>query len=76
MSFVVGIVSVRNTLVLGDRVARMLRKEMYANLGFTPSGFTPTFESKLSNQFLTYTNFLSDRFGKSTEDYDDSGDEK
>uniref|UniRef100_A0AAV1U3F4 N(6)-adenine-specific DNA methyltransferase 2 n=1 Tax=Peronospora matthiolae TaxID=2874970 RepID=A0AAV1U3F4_9STRA len=56
--------------------ARMLRKEMHANLGFTPSGFTPTFESKLSNQFLTYTNYLSDRFGKSTEDYDDSGDEK
>ncbi|CAI5723822.1 unnamed protein product [Peronospora destructor] len=56
--------------------ARMLRKDIYANLGFTPSGFTPTFESKLSNQFLTYTNYISDRFGESTEDFEDFDDEK
>ncbi|CAH0480667.1 unnamed protein product [Peronospora belbahrii] len=56
--------------------ARMLRKEIYAELGFTPSGFTPTFESKLSNQFLTYTNYSSDRFGESNEEFEDSDDKK
>ncbi|CAI5741990.1 unnamed protein product [Hyaloperonospora brassicae] len=57
--------------------ARMLRQDIDANLGFKPSGFTPTFASKLSNQFLTYTNYTSDRFGPSAEDFgDSSGDEK
>jgi hypothetical protein len=53
----------------------MLRKDIYADLGFTPSGFTPTFESKLSNQFLTYTNYRSERFGESAEDFGASDDE-
>lgn len=53
----------------------MLRKPIYQNLGFKPSGFYPTFESKLSNQFLTYTNYESARFGPCTEDYGDSDDE-
>ena len=57
------------------QTARTLRHDMYANLGFTPTGFTPTFESKLSNQFLTYTNYVSDRFGESTEDFADSDDD-
>lgn len=57
--------------------ARMLRQDIEANLGFKPSGFTPTFESKLSNLFLTYTNYTSDRFGQSAEDFGDlDGDEK
>ncbi|KAG6616361.1 N(6)-adenine-specific DNA methyltransferase 2 [Phytophthora cinnamomi] len=56
--------------------AHMLRKDIYADLGFTPSGFTPTFESKLSNQFLTYTNYCSERFGESTEDFGSSDDEE
>ncbi|RQM08942.1 hypothetical protein DD237_008322 [Peronospora effusa] len=56
--------------------ARMLRKDIFADLNFTPSGFTPTFESKLSNQFLTYTNYVSDRFGESTENFEDSDNEK
>ncbi|POM80409.1 N(6)-adenine-specific DNA methyltransferase, partial [Phytophthora palmivora] len=55
--------------------ARMLRKDIYADLGFTPSSFKPTFESKLSNQFLTYTNYRSKRFGESTEDFGDSDEE-
>ncbi|KUF82290.1 N(6)-adenine-specific DNA methyltransferase 2 [Phytophthora nicotianae] len=49
--------------------------DIYADLGFTPSGFTPTFESKLSNQFLTYTNYRSERFGESTENFGDSDEE-
>lgn len=53
----------------------MLRKDIYADLGFTPSGFAPTFESKLSNQFLTYINYASERFGASSEDFVDSDDE-
>ncbi|CEG38745.1 n-adenine-specific dna methyltransferase 2 [Plasmopara halstedii] len=52
--------------------ARMLRKQIYTELGFTPSGFVPTFESKLSNPFLTYTNYHSERFGKIAEVFDDS----
>lgn len=52
--------------------ARVLRKQIYAELGFTPSGFVPTFESKLSNQFLTYTNYRSERFGESTDDFENS----
>ncbi|KAL4161043.1 hypothetical protein PRNP1_001600 [Phytophthora ramorum] len=55
--------------------ARMLRKDIYADLGFTPSGFVPTFESKLSNQFLTYTNYHSERFGESTEGFGSSDNE-
>lgn len=53
----------------------MLRKDIYEDLGFTPSGFTPTFESKLSNQFLTYTNYASERFGPSSEEFGDSDNE-
>ncbi|KDO30290.1 hypothetical protein SPRG_19836 [Saprolegnia parasitica CBS 223.65] len=49
--------------------ASILRKDMKKDLGFTPSGFVPTFESKLSNHFLTYTNYTSKRFGPSTDDY-------
>ncbi|KAI9921370.1 hypothetical protein PsorP6_001328 [Peronosclerospora sorghi] len=55
--------------------ARMLRKAIYTELGFKPSGFIPTFESKLSNQFLTYTNYRSDRFGECLEDLSESDDE-
>ncbi|KAG7399822.1 EEF1A lysine methyltransferase 1 [Phytophthora boehmeriae] len=56
--------------------ARMLRKNIYADLGFKPSGFYPTFESKLSNQFLTYTNYSSERFGENKEEFGDSDDEE
>lgn len=54
----------------------MLRTHIYKDLGFVPSGFYPTFESKLSNQFLTYTNYESARFGPSTEDFGDSDDDE
>ncbi|TDH67226.1 hypothetical protein CCR75_001603 [Bremia lactucae] len=43
--------------------SKQLRKEMKAELGFTPSGFYPGFQSKLSNHLLTYTNYKSERFG-------------
>ncbi|CAK4611710.1 hypothetical protein LEN26_017847 [Aphanomyces euteiches] len=52
--------------------AQMLRKDIYKDLGFIPSGFIPTFESKLSNQFLTYTNYTSERFGPCDEDFSDA----
>ncbi|KAF0686353.1 Aste57867_21855 [Aphanomyces stellatus] len=51
--------------------AQMLRQDIFKDLGFTPSGFVPTFESKLSNHFLTYTNYESDRFGPCTETFSD-----
>ncbi|KAF0684332.1 Aste57867_23683 [Aphanomyces stellatus] len=41
-----------------------LREAMFEELGLTPSGFVPTFESKLSNRLTTYINYESDRFGK------------
>uniref|UniRef100_A0AAV1U3T0 N(6)-adenine-specific DNA methyltransferase 2 n=1 Tax=Peronospora matthiolae TaxID=2874970 RepID=A0AAV1U3T0_9STRA len=43
--------------------SQLLRKEMKAELGFVPTGFYPTFESKLSNHLFTYTNYESKRFG-------------
>ena len=43
--------------------AHLLRKEMKADLGFVPTGFYPTFESKLSNHLFTHTNYKSKRFG-------------
>ena len=36
---------------------------MKADLGFVPTGFYPTFESKLSNHLFTHTNYKSKRFG-------------
>lgn len=51
--------------------ARGLRKDMLGDLGFTPTGFYPSFESKLSNQLLTYTNYTSERFGPTEEEFDD-----
>ncbi|RHY19346.1 hypothetical protein DYB25_009848 [Aphanomyces astaci] len=52
--------------------AQMLRKDIFHDLGFTPCGFVPTFDSKLSNRFLTYTNYTSTRFGPCEEDFSDS----
>ncbi|GMF24815.1 unnamed protein product [Phytophthora lilii] len=51
--------------------AQLLRKEMKADLGFTPTGFYPSFESKLSNHLLTYTNYESERFGPCQEPDDE-----
>ncbi|CAH0522009.1 unnamed protein product [Peronospora belbahrii] len=51
--------------------SQLLRKEMKANLGFTPTGFYPSFESKLSNHLFTYTNYESERFGPCKEPEDD-----
>ncbi|RHY72066.1 hypothetical protein DYB34_011967, partial [Aphanomyces astaci] len=53
---------------------QMLRKDIFHDLGFTPCGFVPTFDSKLSNRFLTYTNYTSTRFGPCEEDFSDSDD--
>ena len=47
---------------------------MKADLGFHPTGFYPTFESKLSNHLLTYTNYESKRFGLCNEP--DNNDDK
>jgi hypothetical protein len=44
---------------------------MLGDLGFTPTGFYPSFESKLSNQLLTYTNYKSERFSECTEEFDE-----
>ncbi|RHY96782.1 hypothetical protein DYB37_009098 [Aphanomyces astaci] len=41
-----------------------LKEAMADELGLTPSGFVPTFESKLSNRLTTYVNYSSERFGK------------
>ncbi|RHY26005.1 hypothetical protein DYB32_007947 [Aphanomyces invadans] len=46
--------------------------DIAADLGFTPTGFVPTFDSKLSNRFLTYTNYASERFGRCDDDFSDS----
>ncbi|OQS05162.1 peroxisomal multifunctional enzyme [Thraustotheca clavata] len=54
--------------------AAVLRKDMFKELGFTPTGFIPSFESKLSNHFYTYTNYTSGRFGKCTENFSDDTD--
>ncbi|EEY53906.1 N(6)-adenine-specific DNA methyltransferase 2, putative [Phytophthora infestans T30-4] len=54
--------------------SQLLRKEMKADLGFTPTGFYPSFESKLSNHLLTYTNYESERFGP-CEEPDDEDDQ-
>ncbi|CEG38744.1 n-adenine-specific dna methyltransferase [Plasmopara halstedii] len=43
--------------------SQLFRKEMKADLGFTPTGFLPVFQSKLSNNLFTYTNYESKRFG-------------
>ncbi|KUF82291.1 N(6)-adenine-specific DNA methyltransferase 2 [Phytophthora nicotianae] len=51
--------------------SQLLRKEMKADLGFTPTGFYPSFESKLSNHLLTYTNYESERFGPCEEPGDE-----
>ncbi|KAH7462962.1 hypothetical protein KRP22_001574 [Phytophthora ramorum] len=51
--------------------SQLLRKEMRADLGFTPTGFYPSFESKLSNHLLTYTNYASERFGPCEEEPDE-----
>ncbi|KAF4320903.1 hypothetical protein BBO99_00003708 [Phytophthora kernoviae] len=51
--------------------SQLLCKEMKADLGFTPTGFKPTFASKLSNHLLTYTNYESRRFGPSQEPDDE-----
>ncbi|ETW07337.1 hypothetical protein H310_01876 [Aphanomyces invadans] len=40
-----------------------LRDAMATELGLTPCGFVPTFESKLSNRLTTYINYTSTRFG-------------
>ncbi|CAK4608389.1 hypothetical protein LEN26_017001 [Aphanomyces euteiches] len=40
-----------------------LRDVMREELGLEPSGFVPTFESKLSNRLTTYINYDSERFG-------------
>ncbi len=45
-------------------VAGALREAMAEELGLTPSGFVPTFESKLSNRLTTYINYTSERFGE------------
>ncbi|ETW07339.1 hypothetical protein H310_01878 [Aphanomyces invadans] len=39
-----------------------LRDAMATELGLTPCGFLPTFESKLSNRLTTYINYTSTRF--------------
>ncbi|KAF0702282.1 hypothetical protein AaE_016025 [Aphanomyces astaci] len=44
--------------------AGALKEAMADELGLTPSGFVPTFESKLSNRLTTYVNYSSERFGK------------
>ena len=56
--------------------AQLLRKAMKADLGFTPTGFYPSFESKLSNQLLTYTNYESQRFGPCNEPEGEEDDHK
>ncbi|RHY05312.1 hypothetical protein DYB25_012751 [Aphanomyces astaci] len=45
-------------------VIAALKEAMADELGLTPSGFVPTFESKLSNRLTTYVNYSSERFGK------------
>ncbi|RLN46524.1 hypothetical protein BBJ28_00013853 [Nothophytophthora sp. Chile5] len=52
------------------------QKEKIRNPCTFITDFRPTFESKLSNQFLTYTNYRSERFGVSTEDFGSSDDEE
>ncbi|OQR95225.1 N(6)-adenine-specific DNA methyltransferase [Achlya hypogyna] len=65
-----GIIRTPNAFI----TASVLRKDMFKELGFTPTGFVPTFESKLSNHFLTYTNYTSERFGPCTEDFGNDSD--
>eukprot|EP01052_Picozoa_sp_SAG31_P021800 SAG31_NODE_1703_length_7495_cov_3.115062_6_plen_266_part_00 len=41
----------------------VVEEPLWHNLGCRPNNFTPTFSSKLSNQFYCYTNYNSARFG-------------
>ncbi|EQC27721.1 hypothetical protein, variant 2 [Saprolegnia diclina VS20] len=52
-----------------------MHKVMLNELKLVPSGFVPTFESKLSNRLTTYINYESERFGPCDHTFDDDVEE-